>query len=89
MNSSWDATGKSQCCGDGDLTTSALVPGRDPNCDDGQWQTYAPLGCFTDINNTKNQVMAMVPGVSIFAIGVGPAVNPDTLKVIGIYLTFF
>lgn len=83
MNSSWDATGKSLCCGDGDLTTSALVPGRDPNCDDGQWQTYSPLGCFTDINNTKTQVLSMVPGVSIFAIGVGPDVNPETLKVIG------
>jgi len=82
LNSSWDATGESRCCGDGDLSTSALVPGRDPNCDDGQWQTYAPIGCFTDINNTKAQVMSMVPGVSIFAIGVGPAVNPDTLKVI-------
>jgi hypothetical protein len=40
------------------------------------------LGCFTDINNTKNQVMQMVPGVTIFAIGVGPAVNPETLAVI-------
>jgi hypothetical protein len=83
LNSSWDPTGQSLCCGDGNPITSALVPGVSPNCDDGLWQTYAPLGCFTDINNTKSQVMAMVPGVTIFAIGVGPYVNPETLAVIG------
>lgn len=82
LNSSWDPTGNSLCCGDGNPITSALVPGISPNCDDGLWQTYAPLGCFTDINNTKTQVMNMVPGVTIFAIGVGPAVNPETLAVI-------
>lgn len=71
------------CCGDGNPLTGALVPGESPNCDDGLWQTLEPLGCFTDINNTKTAVQQMVPGVSIFAIGVGSLVNQDTLRVIG------
>ncbi len=63
---------------------AALIPGERPeeDCIDGLWQTHAPLGCFTDINATRSQVQEMVPGVSIFAIGVGPKVNNDTLKVI-------
>jgi hypothetical protein len=71
------------CCGDGNPVTQALVPGKDPNCDDGLWQNYFPYGCFYDITSVRQQVEAQVPGVTVFAVGVGEKVNTDTLKVIG------